>query len=155
MPTCSNIYMPILSQYLYLNLRAGIGAQAYICSNLAPLSFSTSIFGKQPKFQYSPLHVPACGWAFIIGRLKIRNLVFPVSTTLVGTSLTTAQAKLPYEVRPVSLLSSWMWELSAAKLREFYVAKRNITVIQVDMLNLFATSSSCHTRDFFVFFTSN
>ena len=27
-----------------------------------------------------------------------------------------------------------MWELSAAKLREFYVAKRNITLIQVVML---------------------
>ena len=91
---CHNIYISILLP----PLRAGaVRCRANVRTSLQ-LRFLSPNIRKQPKFRYSPLHIPACGWAFIIGRLKIRNLVFPVSTTLVGTSLTTAQAKLPYEV---------------------------------------------------------
>lgn len=76
---------------------------------------------KQPKFQ---LVYDSPGlWVGLYNR----------TTTTIGTWC------FQLKFRIVSLLASWMRELSAAKLREFYVAKRNITVIQVDMLNMFAT----------------
>lgn len=100
-----------------------------LCSDYV---FFLQTFGNNQSSNLSMI-VPACGWALIIGRRQPSELGVSNCVLLVIRYVL-------LKFRIVSLLASWMWELSAAKLREFYVAKRNITVIQVDMLNMFATT---------------
>ena len=137
MPICSNIYMPKLSQYLYLNFAATTeGASGTLlceCSDFAPQTFSFSKYSETTKVPISSITHPGL-WVGLDNRM-IEDSELGVSSCVL---LVTRYVLLKFRI--VSLLASWMRELSAAKLREFYVAKRNITVIQVDMLNMFATT---------------
>lgn len=91
---CHNIYISILLP----PLRAGaVRCRANVRTSLR-LRFLSPNIRKQPKFQYPHDVLPGLWVGLDNRKIQVRNLVFPVSTTLVGTSLTTAQAKLPYEV---------------------------------------------------------
>ena len=141
--TCQNCHN------IYISISTSIeGRRTGECSDSVPITFSFSKYSETTKVPIFSITHPGL-WVGLYNRM-IEDSELGVSSCVLLVM------RYNMKFRIVSLLVSWMRELSAAKLREFY-RSQTITSLWFKLTCWICSRprSSCHARDFFVFFTSN